>query len=909
MTGPSLDDRVVLRNPDGNLVFVPREQALVAMQRGGFSAATYQEEQAKLAQVAEDKAYEGALPTLEAGAAGFARGATLGLSDLALTKGAELFGNEAAGESARKHLEALKAHHEFASGAGNLLGFAAPLLLSGGLAAAPELAAEAGLAASAKFGARTGISALGLLPRAVGSAGKAAGEFAAEYGAGVLGKTAATYAAEGALLKGGEIISDETLSQHPELTAEHILPQLMEGALVGAGLGVAGGLGIKAARGFKNVVSSAVKKGAEIGSNAAETVMGAAQSAESLANEKLAGLGTRGEIANKAESEANRRTFKALQPLIKNERAVEKFAKGPEHLGKLMNEEIDQYGTKLNKDGTKAGVGSYTTKDLNELGENALHREASTIDSMMDELVQLPQELHPDPIDLATKINRAKSEIAKEWGNTSTGTKIREDIDEFLKEYGPKRFRLPDRELTADELRYENLFGRKIPREQLEQYHDVDNGFDARDMQRMRLQIDAKAYPKGKIEVSPYEQALRKIRGVVENEFDAYTAKVKGQEFTKAYNAAQERFQMAKIVSDVSDDALLRAQSNKSVSLTDTIALMSGSNPLEGLAKGVANKYARTYGNQISAEYLQKAAKALRVDQTAMDTNLTIRDAVKSFMGEERASQLNTGLDKAKAIGEEVKKKVKETSSNIAKGVEKSAGNVSSFASTTAVPTATIFQGKTQEEREKSYRDYVEKLKERTSNPDIQFQHMADKMGDLASILPQTAAHVVQKQAANDSYLASKIPQGHMDPYAILPTKTKPRVSDSEMSQFERRAAVAEKGAVVLAKEFEAGSVNPETVDATKVMYPASFDELKKQIMEAAANRKTDLTYRQKDQIHRVFGVTTDARNNPAVFQALQQNYQNKLARALGGSGKPSRKSVISRQMMTGIQSIEQGDQ
>lgn len=196
-------------SPDGSLGSIPAEQVPEAMARYGFKLPT----DADLSEYANQQKYgEGFGNELKAGAAGVARGATFGLSDVGLTK-TGLVDPEALAE--------LRKRNPAASTAGEIGGAVGSALL------APE-ASLPGLAG--KLG--TGIAAK-LAPAAIegGSLASKIVQAAKATGASAMGS-----AVEGALYGAGETVSEAALGD-PDVSAERLAANLGFGALIGGGLG------------------------------------------------------------------------------------------------------------------------------------------------------------------------------------------------------------------------------------------------------------------------------------------------------------------------------------------------------------------------------------------------------------------------------------------------------------------------------------------------------------------------------------------------------------------------------------------------------------------------------------------------------------------------------------------------
>lgn len=218
---PDLTPPVVLVDPQG----VPREVApelVTAAIGAGWRSQTQDDVLAAAGHAASATDYGGVRGAIGAGAAGAARGLTLGLSDVA----ARAIG----GDDAAATLRGLRAENPGISTGSEIAGAVAPSLIGGGAVAPASFAADAGRGASAAIGG-------GLRGAIVGGA------------------------VEGGLFGAGQGVSELALSQDP-LTIEHVASSLSSNALYGAALGGAAGGALKGAeiglRSAKRAVDAAL---------------------------------------------------------------------------------------------------------------------------------------------------------------------------------------------------------------------------------------------------------------------------------------------------------------------------------------------------------------------------------------------------------------------------------------------------------------------------------------------------------------------------------------------------------------------------------------------------------------------------------------------------------------------------
>jgi hypothetical protein len=192
---------VPLIDPQGIARDVPAEYASALLARN-WRPQTHEDVLAAADRTATEATYGGVGGAVKAGAAAVARGATLGISDLAL--------RGLGGEDAAFDLTSLKQAHPVISTAGEIAGAVAPALLSGGASLPSSLAARAGAGVAERLGG-------GLLAHAVGGA------------------------VEGAIYGTGQGVSDLALSSDP-LTVEHVTSSLSSNMLYGGAIGGAAGL-------------------------------------------------------------------------------------------------------------------------------------------------------------------------------------------------------------------------------------------------------------------------------------------------------------------------------------------------------------------------------------------------------------------------------------------------------------------------------------------------------------------------------------------------------------------------------------------------------------------------------------------------------------------------------------------
>lgn len=115
------------------------------------------------------------------------------------------------------------------------------------------------------------------------------------------------------------------------------------------------------------------------------------------------------------------------------------------------------------------------------------------------------------------------------------------------------------------------------------------------------------------------ESALSKAGGNALGELGDIAARNKAA--SSAYASAKKTYAAMKSTQDMANKRLGQAQSNRGISLTDTIAGVGGfasGGPVQGLALGAANKFIRKYGSSLKAVGSDKLADILEKSPQAL---------------------------------------------------------------------------------------------------------------------------------------------------------------------------------------------------------------------------------------------------------------------------------------------------
>jgi hypothetical protein len=596
-------------DPDGNPVKLPAQNAEAAFS-DGFRPETVDETKTR-----EETAKFGDRP-IAAGAAAFGRGATLGLSDLALSK---------TGLVESETLKGLQHHNPVASAVGEVAGAVAPMLIPG----VGELTAG-GLAAKAAAGTAGAAEALGV------------------------GKTAARVlgaAAEGGLFGVGSAISEDVLEDgNLDLAGEKLLTHVGLGAVLGGGA-AAGGVaiekalgkafrrvGAKAAGAADNVADDALEASGELVPGTlrsdAERVAGTAPAAEAASSAAVGG-------AEQATEGAVRRGFRVPDVEdISDEAiagAVRRHAdtiKGVfERLGlefptpeKMVLRDLDITGAQMGKlkaKGVETSAARSILDDPRYVNAKTLDQKLSLIRSkqseaaeaigssvsQFDDLAEAGERLRP--LNIA---NRIDDELIAPLKN---GNALNDPMVAQLRKQS-QRLRKLDQATGGEGLSFKAA-------------EELKRSFDP------FLKWDSQT-------PGPLQDKLRKLRGIINNEIENSVEEISirtgSLEPLDAWKAAKRSYgEMAELEKHVANRAAAR-DGNRYFSLTDYLSgnagsvigggaaiasAMSGEGPdgssLAFAGAGMlANKWARERLAHVMALYLDK-----------LGSNKTMQVAAKSF--------------------------------------------------------------------------------------------------------------------------------------------------------------------------------------------------------------------------------------------------------------------------------------
>lgn len=579
--------RVPVRAPDGTIGSVPASE-LSALPEGAEVLTPEDVRKAAL----EEK-YGGTGGEAAAAGLGAARGATFGLLDPAAIKLAGAFGSHGAGERTREALSGYKEANPIASTGGELVGAAAPVLLSGGAGAGAE-----GLSLA------RGARALGAIPRGAAALGglaeRAAAGVVGEGAESLLGRavqkgvsSAVGGGFETALYGGGHELSEEALGNE-QANGEKIASAMARDFFLGAGVGGALGVGGELAKtGLLNA------SGVALGRRGEETVAEALERASGEHAFKAAG-GTKAMTAN-----------------------ADKFAGGADAVGKIWREEVPELLGKKT-------FGELSRADLAEAAPLLKRKAGQQLDASLDQLDSLAATKggQPHAGEILADVER---KIVEPLRQSAAGAAGERAVQNFL-DRQKQILGLVDKAGNAVEGAEHKLMS-------FRQLRDFRKAAD-------ELWAGNKINP---TEFSPFKD----VRDLLEEHLISggdRIAHLSGKEFKGDYEAAKRLWQAGKLLEKATGSGLAAQGTNRFLSLTDNIVgtgmahlggvVGSAFGPLgaaagaavAGGAGAVLNKIARQRFDFAASDLAAKVAHfgAIRRVTTSVDHEL--EGGVRAFL-------------------------------------------------------------------------------------------------------------------------------------------------------------------------------------------------------------------------------------------------------------------------------------
>lgn len=167
------------------------------------------------------------------------------------------------------------------------------------------------------------------------------------------------------------------------------------------------------------------------------------------------------------------------------------------------------------------------------------------------------------------------------------------------------------------------------------------------------------------------------------------------------------------------------------------------------------------------------------------------------------------------------------------------------------------------------YQRDKKKIEQGALTPDAMVSSFYEANAAAVDTLPKTSLAIQESVVRGNQFLLEKFPKG----YDGLTSDFTP--SQAALDKFDKYKRAIQDPQNAL-KEFEQGYMAPESLEVMKVVYPKIFRALRAEVLDNIAGKK--LSYSQRQQINRVFGIKTNlyqgAQANQIINQMLEQQPQ-----------------------------------
>jgi hypothetical protein len=171
----------------------------------------------------------------------------------------------------------------------------------------------------------------------------------------------------------------------------------------------------------------------------------------------------------------------------------------------------------------------------------------------------------------------------------------------------------------------------------------------------------------------------------------------------------------------------------------------------------------------------------------------------------------------------------------------------------------------------------AEAVREYKRDPQAAQARLAAPVRAYADDYPQLAGAVQQQVAKTYDFLASKLPQPLTRAGASLtPELERTRYQAAQIARFSRYARGAVAPQEVIA-ELASGRIDRDGLEAIKTLYPETFGQLRTQVINSFSELKEPLPFQRRMLLSLVFDFNGDASLNPEFTSAVQQAHAEQI--------------------------------
>jgi len=844
----------------------------------------------------------------EAAAAGLGalRGASLGLSDVAIS--------EIGGPDANKALRRYREFNPTATLGGEIAGAVMPALL-GGVGGA--------VGTAARFTPAGSIARLGLATER-GVATALAGRGAGAAGAILRGMVplAAGSAVEGALYGGGEAVTEAVLGD-PEMTAEQFLTHVGVGALLGGGAGGTLGLGGLAAKGAIRAAGA----GARGTGRAIESIYERA-----TGNKAAPGLGKMWSKVSGVASGADDETLEAF------------FAggrKGKELRQKAVQAEtvLDDHAQDLREAYDRFLLHSRRVQG-EAIGANKLKNIERVIIRGNEDLVSASALYQID--DVARQLDEMLEEGAGAWATTGLKT-MRKSIDAYKgRIFGMIKGKTPDnaeinfmldnlkRDIGARRVRLKRGGSEYKTKETRKRFDDMYEGL------RRHLENEELYGEAAKIQADVNYGWVQYLSN--NNYRNNFAVKMGSEGFEDVWKANDQKFRTfvrdlehvetndhiyLKSQMETGEDLLGKIDDNYNLSperMDDVIkARKAASDVLKTLDSAevdvIAINQLRTIEKMAASSGFSAATGAVGGGLVGGLGGAIVGGGVGALL---RPGQTIRQLATLERITGGVTPKIKAATSsfikNAARRAQGAARVTGKAARRSAAPISvnSVSFGEPKRRRAErsvatAYLERLDELAEMVATPEAAGQRLTDALLPIEDVAPNLAAAIAGKTARAMRFLYERAPRPPPSVTdSLVPRYWRPAAPD--IARWERYLQAVEDPMSSL-DHLRSGTLSREEVETLREVYPWIYGAISENLHESLAELRTELPHRERLQLSTFFGVPVDETMTPDFLRLAQATHVSEQTPQGVGLARPAppRKveSKMPEQYQTSAQRLE----
>jgi hypothetical protein len=160
----------------------------------------------------------------------------------------------------------------------------------------------------------------------------------------------------------------------------------------------------------------------------------------------------------------------------------------------------------------------------------------------------------------------------------------------------------------------------------------------------------------------------------------------------------------------------------------------------------------------------------------------------------------------------------------------------------------------------------IKDVQEIAMDPSVLVEKAMMNTAGIREYSPETANEVVGTAVRAADFLASKAPKFiERDIF----TEKNDQISDYETAKFNRYLKVVENPFTVL-EDINAGKLTAQSIEALKTVYPALYQQINDRVFEILGSKNNKLTYTQKTQLSLLLGIPVTSTMDPKFIAKMQ---------------------------------------